>query len=41
MTSRLVTYWRNTEEMPAVLRILCQGGMIVGPVFLVALATWR
>ena len=25
-------YWSNTREMPFLLRILCQGGMVAGPV---------
>jgi hypothetical protein len=28
-------YWRNTKEMPLLLGILCQGGMVVGPIFFV------
>src|SRR4051812_36854326 len=29
--------WRNTKEMPFLLRILCQGGMVAGPLLLVTL----
>jgi len=31
----LRTYWSNTKKMPFLLRMLCGGGMVVGPIFLV------
>jgi hypothetical protein len=37
MVSRLITYWRNTDDMPAFVRLLCKGGMVAGPFLLVAL----
>lgn len=36
--SGLVTFWRNTGELPLVLRALCRGGMLVAPLFLLMLA---
>ena len=35
--SNLARWWANTKEMPLVLRLLCQGGMIVSPIFIVLL----
>lgn len=34
MTDYLMKSWRNTKEMPLLLRLLCQGGMVVAPIFL-------
>ena len=34
MILQLRTYWRNTNEMPFVLRRLCQGGMVACPILL-------
>lgn len=35
---RFLTCWRNTKEMPFPLGMLCQGGMVVAPTFLILLA---
>ena len=35
---RLIVYWKNTKEMPLLVRALCQGGMFVAPLFLVLVA---
>ena len=37
MRSRLAAYWRNTGDMPFVLRMLCQGAMVAGPLGLLML----
>src|SRR5215217_5104492 len=34
---RFLTCWRNTKEMPFPLSMLCQGGMVVAPTFLILL----
>jgi len=34
---RLGSSWRNTREMPLVMRVLCQGAMVVTPLFILAL----
>src|SRR5262245_970431 len=34
MTGHLMKYWRNTREMPLLLRLLCQGGMVGTPILL-------
>lgn len=34
---RLPAIWRNTRDMPLLLRVMCRGGMIVAPVLLVLL----
>jgi hypothetical protein len=31
----LATYWRNTRQMPSLIRMLCQGFMIVSPLMVV------
>ena len=36
--SQFTQYWRNTYEMPVIFRVLCQGGMVVGPFFLLLMA---
>ena len=38
MLERLAAYWGNTKEMPLLLRLLCQGGMVVAPFLLLFLA---
>ncbi len=35
----LGTYWRNTRSMPSLVRMFCQGSMLVPPIFVV-LAAW-
>ncbi len=35
--SSIVTYWKNTGDMPFLLRLPCQGGMGAGPVLLLLL----
>ena len=30
----MTEYWRNTEDMPRALRMLCRGGMVVAPLLL-------
>src|SRR5262245_52347499 len=35
--ARLKIWWRNTSEMPFLLRQLCQGGMVAGPILLIFL----
>ena len=41
----LVALWRNTKEMPALLRMFCQGAMVAPPllavVLLVPLTNWN
>ena len=37
MISRIGTYWRNAEELPFLLRLLCKGGMVAGPILFVFL----
>ena len=34
MVSQLRSYWRNTNQMPSILKPLCQGGMVAGPIML-------
>ena len=31
----MIEYWRNTEDMPRVLRMLCRGGMAAAPLLLI------
>ena len=38
IVERLEKYWKNTKEMPFLLRALVQGAMVVAPVFLLLLA---
>ena len=38
MASQLRTFWVNTQEMPSLLRIMCQGGMFAGPILLLFVA---
>ena len=33
--SRLSVWWHNTHQMPFLLRMYCQGGMVVGPLLFV------
>ena len=33
----VATYWKNTKDMPFLMRMLCQGAMVVTPLFLVLL----
>jgi heme A synthase len=33
--SRIRNWWKNTNEMPFLLRMLCQGGMVASPILLV------
>lgn len=37
LSSTAARWWANTREMPLVLRLLCQGGMIVSPIFILLL----
>ena len=37
MTREIAIWWRNSKEMPFLLRMLCQGGMIAGPLLLLFL----
>ena len=34
MKNQLFSYWNNTKEMPEILSLLCQGGMIAAPILL-------
>jgi hypothetical protein len=34
---RFAACWKNTKEMPLLMRMLCQGAMIVAPAFLILL----
>jgi hypothetical protein len=36
--STLGVRWRNTREMPSLLRMFCQGGMTAGPLLFIAFA---
>jgi hypothetical protein len=37
MTREIAMWWRNSKEMPVLLRTLCQGGMVAGPLLLLFL----
>jgi len=37
MLKRLGSIWRNTREMPLVMRVLCQGAMVAIPLLILAL----
>ncbi|HEV8327869.1 MAG TPA: hypothetical protein VGQ08_10320 [Nitrospiraceae bacterium] len=37
IVKHFATCWRNTKEMPFLLRMLCQGAMVVAPAFLILL----
>lgn len=32
--TQLNRWWKNTKEMPFLMRLLCQGGMVAGPILL-------